>query len=117
MSAPTVVRDLVVAHTRMLKLPGVARKTSNVVLGTAYGIADGVVVDTHVQRLALRLGLTRQVTPEKIEQDLMKVIPRDRWIRLSHQLIWHGRRICFARKPDCDHCPLAPTCPSAFKEN
>jgi endonuclease-3 len=101
----------------LIKLPGVARKTSNVVLGTAYGIADGVVVDTHVQRLALRLGLTRQVTPEKIEQDLMKVIPRDRWIKLSHQLIWHGRRICFARKPDCDHCPLAPTCPSAFKES
>ena len=101
----------------LIKLPGVARKTSNVVLGTAYGIADGVVVDTHVQRLALRLGLTRQVTPEKIEQDLMKVIPRERWIRLSHQLIWHGRRICFARKPDCDHCPLAPTCPSAFKES
>jgi endonuclease-3 len=99
------------------QLPGVARKTSNVVLGTAYGIADGVVVDTHVQRLALRLGLTRQTTPEKIEQDLMKVIPRDRWIKLSHQLIWHGRRICFARKPDCDHCPLAQTCPSAFKES
>jgi endonuclease-3 len=99
------------------KLPGVARKTSNVVLGTAYGIADGVVVDTHVQRLALRLGLTRQATPEKIEQDLMKVIPRDRWIRLSHQLIWHGRRICFARKPDCERCPLAPHCPSAFKES
>jgi endonuclease-3 len=98
------------------KLPGVARKTSNVVLGTAYGIADGVVVDTHVQRLALRLGLTREVTPEKIEQDLMKVIPRDRWIKLSHQLIWHGRRLCFARKPDCDHCPLVPDCPSAFKE-
>jgi endonuclease-3 len=99
------------------QLPGVARKTSNVVLGTAYGIADGVVVDTHVQRLALRLGLTREVTPEKIEQDLMKVIPRDRWIRLSHQLIWHGRRLCFARKPDCDHCALAPDCPSAFKES
>jgi endonuclease-3 len=100
----------------LIKLPGVARKTSNVVLGTAYGIADGVVVDTHVQRLALRLGLTREVTPEKIEQDLMKVIPRDRWIRLSHQLIWHGRRVCFARKPDCEHCPLAPHCPAAFKE-
>jgi endonuclease-3 len=98
------------------QLPGVARKTSNVVLGTAYGIADGVVVDTHVQRLALRLGLTRETTPEKIEQDLMKVIPRDRWIRLSHQLIWHGRRVCFARKPDCENCLLAPDCPAAFKE-
>ena len=97
-------------------LPGVARKTANVVLGTAYGLAEGVVVDTHVQRLALRLGLTREVTPEKIEQDLMKVVPQDRWIRLSHQLIWHGRRVCFARKPDCEHCPLAPNCPAAFKE-
>jgi endonuclease-3 len=102
---------------QLIKLPGVARKTSNVVLGTAYGIADGVVVDTHVQRLALRLGLTRQVTPEKIEQDLMKVIPRDHWIRFSHQLIWHGRRVCFARKPNCEECPLVPHCPAAFKES
>ena len=93
-----------------------ARKTANVVLGTAFGIADGVVVDTHVQRLALRLALTRQVAPPKIELELMKVIPQDRWIRFSHQLIWHGRRVCFARKPDCEHCPLAPHCPSAFKE-
>jgi endonuclease-3 len=97
-------------------LPGVARKTSNVVLGTAYGIADGVVVDTHVQRLALRLGLTRNTTPEKIEQDLMQVVPRPRWIKLGHQLIWHGRRLCYARKPDCEHCLLAPHCPSAFRE-
>lgn len=98
------------------KLPGVARKTANVVLGTAFGIAEGIVVDTHVQRLALRLGLTRNTTPEKIEQDLMQVIPREHWIRFSHQLIWHGRRVCFARKPDCEHCPLAPHCPSAFRE-
>jgi endonuclease-3 len=101
---------------QMRKLPGVARKTANVVLGTAFGIAEGVVVDTHVQRLALRLGLTRQTAPEKIEQELMQVIPSDRWIRFSHQLIWHGRRVCFARKPDCEHCPLAPHCPSAFRE-
>jgi endonuclease-3 len=100
----------------LLTLPGVARKTANVVLGTAYGIAAGVVVDTHVQRLSLRLALTRQVAPAKIEIELMKVIPQERWIRFSHQLIWHGRRICFARKPDCEHCPLAPHCPSAFKE-
>jgi endonuclease-3 len=100
----------------MRRLPGVARKTASVVLGTAFGIAEGVVVDTHVQRLALRLALTRHTEPEKIEQDLMKVVPRDRWIRLSHQLIWHGRRICFARKPTCDQCPLAPHCPSAFRE-
>lgn len=99
------------------KLPGAARKTANVVLGTAYGLAEGVVVDTHVQRLSLRLGLTRETTPEKIEQDLMKVIPRDRWITFSHQLIWHGRRICFARKPDCDNCRVAPHCPSAFRES
>jgi endonuclease-3 len=98
------------------RLPGVARKTANVVLGTAFGIAEGLVVDTHVQRLALRLALTRQTTPENIEQDLMQVIPPDHWIRLSHQLIWHGRRVCFARKPDCDHCLLAPACPSAFRE-
>jgi endonuclease-3 len=101
----------------MRQLPGVARKTANVVLGTAFGIAEGVVVDTHVQRLALRLALTRQTAPEKIEQELMKVIPQDHWIRFSHQLIWHGRRVCFARKPDCEHCLLAPHCPSAFRES
>jgi endonuclease-3 len=97
-------------------LPGVARKTANVVLGTEYEIAEGVVVDTHVQRLALRLGLTRSTTAEKIEQDLMEVVPRKAWIRFSHQLIWHGRRICHARSPKCDACLLAPHCPSAFKE-
>jgi endonuclease III len=98
------------------ELPGVARKTANVVLGTAYGIAEGIVVDTHVQRLALRLALTRAIAPEKIEQDLMQIVPRDHWIRLSHQLILHGRQICLARKPDCESCPLAPHCPSAFRE-
>jgi endonuclease-3 len=100
----------------LLELPGVARKTANVVLGTAYGIASGVVVDTHVTRLAGRLGLTRETAPEKIERDLMEIIPHERWILLSHQLIWHGRRICHARKPDCDTCPLVPNCPSAFRE-
>jgi endonuclease-3 len=99
----------------LLDLPGVARKTANVVLGTAFGIADGVVVDTHVTRLAQRLGLTRSETPEKIEADLMAIVPRERWILLSHQLIWHGRRICQARKPNCDACPIAPHCPSAFR--
>ncbi|MDZ4697745.1 MAG: endonuclease III [Deltaproteobacteria bacterium] len=98
-------------------LPGAARKTANVVLGTAFDIAAGVVVDTHVQRLAMRLGLTRNTTPEKIEKDLMQVIPKANWIRLSHQLIWHGRRICFARKPACDGCALVPACPSAFTES
>jgi endonuclease-3 len=97
-------------------LPGVARKTSSVVLGTAYGIAEGVVVDTHVQRLSMRLGLTRATEPKGIEQDLMKVIPQDRWIRFSHQIIWHGRRVCFARKPACATCTLAPFCPSAGLE-
>jgi endonuclease-3 len=100
----------------LLTLRGVARKTANVVLGTVHGIAEGVVVDTHVQRLALRLALTRQLAPPKIEEELMTVIPRDHWVRFSHQLIWHGRRVCFARKPDCEHCLLAPHCPSAFKE-
>jgi endonuclease III len=98
-------------------LPGVARKTANVVLGTAYGIAEGVVVDTHVQRLSMRLGLTRNSEPKEIEQDLMKVVPQDRWIRFSHQLIWHGRRVCFARKPNCAGCALAPFCPSAGLES
>jgi endonuclease-3 len=100
----------------LLTLRGVARKTANVVLGTAYGLAFGVVVDTHVQRLSLRLALTRQIDVRKIEEELMTVIPHDHWVRFSHQLIWHGRRVCFARKPDCDHCALAPHCPSAFQE-
>jgi endonuclease-3 len=100
----------------LLQLPGVARKTANVVLGTAYQIADGVVVDTHVARLSQRLALTRWTTPEKIERDLMQVVPRERWILISHQLIWHGRQICHARKPACDVCSLVPHCPSAFRE-
>jgi endonuclease III len=97
----------------LVLLPGVARKTASVVLGTEYGLAEGIVVDTHVQRLALRLGLTRGLDAKKIEEDLMRVIPRDHWIRFSHQIIWHGRRVCFARKPDCVRCALAPFCPSA----
>jgi len=99
----------------ILTLPGVARKTGNVVLGTAYGIADGVVVDTHVQRLSNRLELTKNQEPKKIEQDLMKVIPKDRWIKFSHQLIWHGRRVCIARKPKCAICNLEPLCNSKDK--
>lgn len=108
--------DLPRTIDELRELPGVARKTANVVLGTAYGVAEGVVVDTHVQRLALRLALTRNTDVVKIEQDLMQVIPREHWIKLSHQLIHHGRQVCFARKPDCDGCLLAPSCPSAFKE-
>jgi endonuclease-3 len=99
----------------ILTLPGVARKTGNVVLGTAYGIASGVVVDTHVQRLSNRLELTKNQEPKKIEQDLMKVIPQDKWIQFSHQLIWHGRRVCIARKPKCTVCNLERICNSKDK--
>jgi endonuclease-3 len=96
-------------------LPGVGRKTANVVLGNAYGIESGVVVDTHVGRLSQRLGLTKHRDPVKIEQDLIRLVPRDAWTLWSHLLIWHGRRRCFARKPDCDHCELSALCPSAGK--
>lgn len=99
----------------LLTLPGVARKTANVVLGTAYGIASGVVVDTHVQRVSARLDLTKNTDPKKIEQDLMKVIPQDRWILFSHQIIWHGRRVCQARKPRCIECNLERICYSKDK--
>lgn len=99
----------------LLTLPGVARKTANVVLGTAFGIAAGVVVDTHVQRVAGRLDLTRNVEPKKIEQDLMQVIPHEKWILFSHQLIWHGRRVCQARKPRCIECNLERICYSSDK--
>lgn len=100
---------------QLLELPGVARKTANVVLGTAYGIASGVVVDTHVTRLARRLDLSRQHDPKKIEQDLMKIIPKDKWIVISHQLIWHGRLVCQARKPLCPDCPVEDLCYSKDK--
>ncbi|MCX8089919.1 MAG: endonuclease III [Verrucomicrobiae bacterium] len=96
-------------------LDGVGRKTANVVLGNAFGINDGIVVDTHVVRLARRLGLSRQTDPNKIEQDLMQLVPRPDWTLFSHWLIWHGRRRCFARKPDCAQCELARLCPSAGK--
>ena len=99
--------------TALLTLAGVARKTANVVLGTAYQIADGIVVDTHVKRLAERLGLTKQSDPEKIERDLMALTPQEEWIDLSHLLIFHGRRVCDARKPQCGACVVAQFCPSA----
>ena len=99
----------------LLTLPGVARKTANVVLGSAFGINDGFVVDTHIMRLSQRLGFTRQTEPPRIEQELMAKLPREKWTHLGHQLIWHGRRVCFARKPKCGECALAPHCPSAFK--
>jgi endonuclease-3 len=99
----------------MLSLPGVARKTANVVLGTAYGIPTGVVVDTHVFRIARRLKLSKQKTPEKVEQDLMKLVPQERWITFGHQVIWFGRKICQARKPLCAECPLESLCDSPDK--
>jgi endonuclease-3 len=94
----------------ILTLPGVARKTGNVVLGTAYGIASGVVVDTHVLRLSKRLDLSRNEDPKKVEQDLMKILPQEKWIQFSHQLIWHGRRVCHARKPKCVECNMETLC-------
>ncbi len=99
----------------ILTLPGVARKTGNVVLGSWYGIAAGVVVDTHVMRLSRRLELTREAAPEKVERDLMKIIPPDRWIAFSHELIHHGRQICVARKPRCVDCTLEKICNSGDK--
>jgi endonuclease-3 len=99
----------------ILTLPGVARKTGNVVLGSWYGIAVGVVVDTHVMRLSRRLELTEETAPEKVERDLMQIIPQDRWIAFSHELIHHGRQICEARKPRCVDCTLEKLCNSADK--
>jgi endonuclease-3 len=95
---------------QLLTLPGVARKTANVVLGTAFGIASGIVVDTHVMRLSERLDLSHNTDPKKIEHDLMEVIPRGKWILFSHQLIWHGRKVCQARKPHCAECNLERLC-------
>lgn len=99
----------------LVKLPGVGRKTANVVLGNACNINEGVVVDTHVQRLSARLGLTTETDPEKIERVLMALYDQDQWTLLSHLLIWHGRRICEARKPRCADCVLNDVCPSAFR--
>lgn len=99
----------------LTRLEGVGRKTANVVLGNAYGLNAGIVVDTHVARLAQRLDLTRQRDPLKIEQDLMKLVPQELWTLFSHWLIWHGRRRCSARKPDCAHCEIRALCPSAGK--
>jgi endonuclease III len=95
---------------KLLTVPGAARKTANVVLGTAFGIASGVVVDTHVQRISHRLDLTKETEPVKIERDLMKIIPKDKWILFSHQIIHHGRALCVARNPKCGECKLDPVC-------
>ncbi len=105
---PTKMEDL-------LTLPGVARKTANVVLGSWFKKAEGVVVDTHVHRISRRLELTTNHEPQKIEQDLMRIIPREKWILFSHQIIWHGRKLCIARKPKCVDCPLETLCHAADK--
>ena len=101
----------------LVELPGVARKTANIVLFNAYGIIAGVAVDTHVRRLAQRLGLSENSDPNKIEKDLMNLVPKDKWMRITDLLIFHGRRVCTAKKPRCDTCVLNKICPSAFTFN
>jgi endonuclease-3 len=98
----------------LLELPGVARKTANVVLGNAFEIKSGVVVDTHVTRLSHRLGFSEEKTAEKIEQDLVQIVPKKDWVVFSHLLIYHGRKVCKARNPQCDQCELEKLCPSSF---
>jgi endonuclease-3 len=98
----------------LVKLPGVARKTANIVLTNAFGVVAGVAVDTHVRRLAQRLGLSERNDPDKIEQDLMNIVPKDKWMQLTDLLIFHGRRVCTAKKPNCEVCVLNKICPSAF---
>jgi endonuclease-3 len=98
----------------LLELPGVARKTANIVLSNAYGVVEGIAVDTHVRRVAKRLGLTDNDDPSKIEEDLMKSVPEEKWMRFTDLLIFHGRRVCIAKKPKCDACVLNKICPSAF---
>jgi len=122
-SLRSMAADLVAKHggkvprtmEELTALRGVGRKTANVVLGNAFDMNEGVVVDTHVQRLSLRLGLTKHKEPVKIETDLMELVPKSKWTLFSHWLIWHGRRRCYARKPDCDGCEVQHLCPSAFK--
>lgn len=100
--------------TELLELPGVARKTANIVLTNAYGIVEGIAVDTHVRRLAQRLGLSEKDDPNKIEADLMQLVPKPKWMRITDLLIWHGRRVCTAKKPNCAGCVLNKICPCAF---
>ncbi|MBS7654673.1 endonuclease III [Candidatus Bathyarchaeota archaeon] len=104
---PRAMKDL-------LRLPGVARKTANVVLSNAYGIMEGIIVDTHVKRLSQKLGLTEEEDPEKIERDLMEIVPKDKWLRFADLLIFHGRRICTAKDPKCGECILNKICPSSL---
>ncbi len=103
--------------TEMLELPGVARKTANIVLQNAYGVVEGIAVDTHVRRVSARLGLTENHDPNKIEQDLMKIVPREKWVRITDLLITLGRRVCNAKRPRCEICVLDKICPSAFTFN
>jgi endonuclease-3 len=118
-----LAREVVARHDAVLPqtmeelfvLPGIGRKTANVILGNAFGKNEGIVVDTHIGRLAKRLGLTKLTDPVKVEQALVKLFPRETWTMLAHLLIWHGRRVCFARKPDCAGCVLKDICPSAFQ--
>ena len=105
--------DLPRSLAELTKLPGIGRKTANVILGNAFGIDEGVVVDTHVKRLSGRMGFSKEKTPEKIEVDLMEVFDRERWTPLSHLLIFHGRKVCPARKPRCEECGVAHLCPSS----
>ena len=100
---------------QLVTLPGVARKTANIVLSSGYGIAEGIAVDTHVKRLSGRLGLSRQRDPEKIERDLLKLVPKGEWLDFNYMLVNHGRKVCQARKPRCPACPLRTLCPSAVK--
>ncbi len=99
----------------LVTIPGAARKTANVVLGVCFGKAEGVVVDTHVLRISRRLGLAKSTTPEKVEKELMKILPQDRWVKYSHQIIHHGRAVCVARKPKCGECPLEQVCEAKDK--
>jgi endonuclease-3 len=101
----------------MLELPGVARKTANIVLQNAYGVVEGIAVDTHVRRVSARLGLTENHDPNKIEQDLMRIVPKEKWVRITDLLITLGRRVCTAKKPRCEICVLNQICPSAFTFN
>ncbi|HEX7736088.1 MAG TPA: endonuclease III [Ktedonobacteraceae bacterium] len=101
----------------MVKIPGVARKTASVILGNAFGVVEGFIVDTHVERLARRFGWSQQRDAVKIEQDLMRFVPREEWLNLAHCMILHGRNVCTAKKPACARCPLTVCCPSAFTES
>ena len=122
-SVRAMAADLIAKHgsavpqtmAELVALAGVGRKTANVVLGNAFGKNEGVVVDTHVIRLSKRLDLTKHDAPEKIEEDLMRLVPQEQWTNFSHWLIWHGRRRCYARKPDCAECEVRDLCPSAYK--